>query len=323
MPVIRDSAYKAPLLMRGAHIQTIFPSLFRKIDTAFYERERIETDDNDFLDLDWAKKGNKRLVIISHGLEGSSTRSYAAGMVRAALHNGWDALAWNFRSCSAEINRRPRFYHSGATDDLERVINYALNREDYDEIVLLGFSMGGNLTLVYLGEQGMNINPKIKAAVTFSVPCNLKDSSMQLAKPQNKIYMKRFLRMLHKKIIAKKELFPDLIDDSGYESIKTFKEYDNRYTAPLHGFKSAEDYWQKCSSAQFISRITIPTLIVNAQDDPFLADGCYPFSEAEANEYVYLEMPKHGGHVGFVAFNRDGFYWSEKRAFEFLTKRNS
>ena len=322
MPIIQQSDYKTPFFMRSAHLQTIYPSMFRKMDTDFYKRERIETGDNDFLDLDWARKGNKRLVVISHGLEGSSTRSYVAGMVKAALLNGWDALAWNFRSCSGEINRRPRFYHSGATDDLEQVINYALNHESYDEIALIGFSMGGNLTLVYLGEQGKNLNAKITAALTFSVPCNLRDSSMQLAKAQNKIYMKRFLRMLHKKIRAKKVLFPDLIDDSDYESIKTFKEYDNRYTAPLHGFKNAEDYWQKCSSAQFISKITIPTLIVNAQDDPFLADGCYPLEKARQSKHVYLEMPKHGGHVGFVAFNSDGLYWSEKRVFEFLTKRN-
>ncbi len=320
MTFIKHSDYKPPILMRSGHLQTVYPSLFRKIDIDFYQRERIETNDGDFLDLDWAQRGFKKLAVISHGLEGSSRRSYVAGMARALLNNGWDVLAWNFRSCSGEINRRPRFYHSGATDDLGLVIDHALNTNYYEQIALIGFSMGGNLTLVYLGQQGRNINSEITAAVTFSVPCNLKDSSEQLAKPQNKVYMKRFLRMLHKKIKAKKALFPDLIDDMHYESIKNFKDYDDCYTAPLHGFKNAEDYWQQCSGDQFIDKIAVPTLIVNAQNDPFLAGGCYPFKETRKSKYVNLETPKHGGHVGFVDFNREELYWSEKRALIFLRR---
>jgi len=306
--------------MGSGHIQPIFPSIFRKIETDFYIRERIETDDADFLDIDWAKNGNKNLAIISHGLEGSSKRSYVAGMAKTLLRNGWDVLAWNFRSCSEEINRQPRFYHSGATDDLERVVQHALNKDLYNKISLIGFSMGGNLTLVYLGQQGDNLNAKIVRSATFSVPCDLRASSMQLAKPQNKLYMKRFLRMLHEKIREKMKVFPELINDTDYDLIKTFKEYDNRYTAPLHGFENAEDYWRKCSSRQFIPGIKIPTLIVNALNDPFLADGCYPVEETAKSKYVFLERPKSGGHVGFISFNKDNSYWSENRALEFLTE---
>jgi predicted alpha/beta-fold hydrolase len=318
MPIIEKSAYQAPPLMSGGHIQTIYPSLFRKIDSRFYQRERIKTPDNDFLDLDWVKNGHRRLAVISHGLEGSSARSYAAGMARAMAGARWDVLAWNFRSCSGEINRQPRFYHSGATDDLSTVINYALEK-GYGEIALIGFSMGGNITLVYLGERGASLHPAIKKAAVFSVPCNLADSSAQLAKPQNRIYMKRFLKMLHKKIIRKKALFPEIIDDKDFESIKDFKDYDNRYTAPLHGFKNAEDYWEKCSSAQFIEKITIPALIVNAENDPFLSGGCYPREEAKKSEKVFLEIPSSGGHVGFISFNKTGNYWSEIRALQFLS----
>jgi predicted alpha/beta-fold hydrolase len=319
MPVIENSTYKAPQLMSCGHIQTIYPSFFRSFDNNFYQRERIDTSDNDFLDLDWVKKGNSRLAVISHGLEGSSTRSYVMGMARALLSAEWDVLAWNFRSCSGEINRQVRFYHSGATDDLSTVINYAVEK-GYAEIALIGFSMGGNLTLVYLGEQQAELNPAIKAAVTFSVPCDLADSSAQLAKWQNRIYMKRFLRMLHKKISEKKILFPEIIDDSDFESIKDFRDYDNRYTAPLHGFKSAEDYWEKCSSAQYIKNITIPTLLVNAKNDPFLNGKCYPIEEVAKSENVFLEMPFSGGHVGFISFNKNERYWSEIRTLQFLSR---
>ncbi len=280
MPLIQESTYRPPGFMSSGHIQSIFPSIFRKIETDFYQRERIKTNDNDFLDLDWARNGSKNLAIISHGLEGSSKRSYVVGMVKALIRNGWDALAWNFRSCSGEMNRQLRFYHSGATDDLECVVNHALNNNTYDKIVLIGFSMGGNLTLVYLGEKGLLLDPKIIQAVTFSVPCDLKASALALAKPQNKLYMNRFLRMLHEKIRTKMEFMPDSLNDSNYGLIKTFEDYDNRYTAPLHGFSNAEDYWSKCSSRQFIPGIKIPTLIVNARNDPFLSGGCYPTKEA-------------------------------------------
>ncbi|MEE8597672.1 MAG: alpha/beta fold hydrolase, partial [bacterium] len=264
MPLINKSNYRAPLFLQNGHIQSIYPTLFRKFDTGFYERERIFTPDDDFLDLDWSKTGSKKLAIISHGLEGSSHRNYVVGMVKMLNRNGWDALAWNYRSCSGEINRRLRFYNSGTIDDLEVVIQHAVKAESYKEIVLIGFSMGGNLSLLYLGNKGSRVDSKIGKAVVFSVPCDLKASTQELAKFQNKIYMRKFLKTLHQKIRAKMELMPGQINDDDYHLIKNFKDYDNRYTAPLHGFKNAEDYWNKCSSNQFISEIKIPTLIVNA-----------------------------------------------------------
>ena len=178
--------------------------------------------------------------------------------------------------------------------------------------------MGGNLTLVYLGNKSSRINSKIEKSVVFSVPCDLKASTWELAKFTNKIYMRHFLITLHQKIKAKMELMPELINDDDFHLIKNFKDYDDRYTAPLHGFKNAEDYWNKCSSNQFISEIKIPTLIVNALNDPFIADGCYPINETSNSKYVYLEMPRSGGHVGFIQFKKDKSYWSEERAIEFL-----
>lgn len=318
MPLIDKSNYCPPLFLQNGHLQSIYPTLFRKFDTRFYQRERIFTPDDDFLDIDWSKTGSNKLAIISHGLEGSSHRNYVVGMVKKLNHNGWDALAWNYRSCSGEINRQLRFYNSGTIDDLELVIQHAVKSESYKEIVLIGFSMGGNLTLLYLGNKGSLIDSKIERSVVFSVPCDLKASTRELAKFKNKIYMRRFLKTLHQKIRAKMQIMLDQINDNDYHLIKNFKEYDDRYTAPLHGFNNAEDYWKKCSSNQFIPEIRIPTLIVNARNDPFISDGCYPVKEVSNSKYVYLEIPRSGGHVGFIQFKRDKSYWSEERAVEFL-----
>jgi predicted alpha/beta-fold hydrolase len=318
MPLINKSDYRAPFFLQNGHIQSIYPTLFRTFDTGFYERARIFTPDDDFLDIDWSRVGSNKLAIISHGLEGSSYSSYVVGMVKMLNRNGWDALAWNYRSCSGEINRQLRFYNSGTIDDLELVIQHVVKTESYREIVLIGFSMGGNLSLLYLGNKGSRVDGKIGRSVVFSVPCDLKASTQELAKFKNKIYMKRFLTTLHQKIRAKMEFMPGQINDDDYHLIKNFKDYDDRYTAPLHGFKNAEDYWNKCSSNQFISEIKIPTLMVNACNDPFIADGCYPINEASSSKYVYLEMPKSGGHVGFIQFKKDKCYWSEERAIEFL-----
>ncbi len=320
MPLINKSNYCAPLFLQNGHIQSIYPTLFRTFDTGFYERARIFTPDDDFLDIDWSRVGSNKLAIISHGLEGSSYSSYVVGMVKMLNRNGWDALAWNYRSCSGEINRQLRFYNSGTIDDLELVIQHVVKTESYREIVLIGFSMGGNLSLLYLGNKGSRVDGKIGKSVVFSVPCDLKASTQELAKFKNKIYMKRFLTTLHQKIRAKMEFMPGQINDDDYHLIKNFKDYDDRYTAPLHGFKNAEDYWNKCSSNQFISEIKIPTLMVNACNDPFIADGCYPINEASSSKYVYLEMPKSGGHVGFIQFKKDKSYWSEARAIEFLNR---
>ncbi len=310
--------YKAPYFFRNGHLQSIYPSLFRKLNAHFMTRERIELDDGDFLDLDWCRNNSRRLVIISHGLEGHSRRPYVLGMAKAVINNGWDALAWNFRSCGGSMNRNLRFYHSGSTEDLRRVIDYAAESGCYDEIALVGFSMGGNLSLVYLGQEEPESNSIVKKAVVYSVPCDLSTGAEQLAKPQNSVYMKRFLKDLKIKMQEKKKIFPSEVDLAGYDEIKNFRQFDDRYTAPIHGFKDADHYWAQCSSRHYIQNIKIPTLIVNAKDDPFLSEACYPHDEVDANKHVKLEIPATGGHVGFVSFNKDKLYWSEQRALAFL-----
>ncbi len=315
---MKDSQYSPPFPFGNGHIQTIYPVLFRKTPSFFYTRERIATLDNDFLDLDWSKTGSRRLAIISHGLEGNTNRTYVKGMVQAVNDGGWDGLAWNYRSCSGEPNRLLRSYHNGATDDLSWVIDHAVKTKKYKEIALVGFSLGGNLTLVHLGRD--RVDPLVKKAVVFSVPCDLAASARVLTKPSNALYMKRFLVLLHQKIKEKMTIMPHALDDIGYEKIKTFKAFDDRYTAPIHGFKDAHDYWAKCSSRQFIPDIKIPCLIINAKNDPFLPRECFPVAEASDNPNIRLKIPESGGHVGFVSFNKQGHYWSEQQTLSFLNR---
>ncbi len=318
MPLIPESTYRPPCLLSNGHLQTLYPPLFRRLDSSFYRRERIGTPDDDFLDLDWARRGSGRIAILSHGLEGDSRRSYMVGMARMLNRRGWDALAWNYRSCSGEINRRLRMYHNGSIDDLDTVVRHVLGTGRYERAALIGFSLGGNLTLVYLGSMGRSPDRRITNAVTFSVPCDLHAGARELARFRNRVYMNQFLRSLREKIRQKAAAMPGLISDAGFDRIRNFKDFDDRYTAPLHGFANAEDYWTRCSSAAFIPVISVPTLIVNARNDPFLSDGCYPVDAAAGSDFVFLEMPRSGGHVGFVQFDRNGHYWSERRAMEFL-----
>ena len=318
MPIIPHSFYRPPFLFRNGHLQTVYPSIARTLSPDLYRRERIATPDDDFLDLDWARIGSDKFAVLSHGLEGNTHRHYMVGMARMLNRRGWDVLAWNYRACSGEMNRQLRMYHNGCTDDLDCVVRHALGDDKYEQISLVGFSLGGNLTLLYLGRKEGRPDERIKNAVVFSVPCDLQAGAMELARAKNCLYMKQFLVSLHEKIRKKMEQMPGRLDDRGYWRITDFKGFDDRYTAPINGFRDAEDYWFQCSSGRLLSAIAVPTLIVNSLDDPFLAGGCYPIAQAEASPFVHLEMPAAGGHLGFVSFNGDGSYLSEQRTVAFL-----
>jgi uncharacterized protein len=307
--------YTAPLFLFNAHLETIYPSLIRRVQIQPYTRERIATPDDDFLDLDWLEHGSKKLLIISHGLEGSSERPYVKGLARAAFHKGYDVLAWNFRGCGGEINRQLRFYHSGATDDLDTVVSHAISKNRYSEIVLSGFSLGGNLTLKYLGER--RIDPRITHGVVFSVPVHLQSSCAKISQPSNWIYANRFLKSLKKKILLKHRSYNSL-NISPLRTIKTIETFDDTYTAPLHGFANAAEYYDRNSAIHFLPGITIPTLIINALNDPFLSEECFPYEKLKGHSTVRLETPVRGGHVGFAQFTGAGVYWSEERAMHFI-----
>jgi predicted alpha/beta-fold hydrolase len=318
MPVIHHSSYVAPVWLPGGHAQTIFPALFRRLAPVASRAERLELPDGDFIDLEWSGNTRSRLAILSHGLEADMKTGYIRGMAAALVRRGWDVLAWNFRGCGSEPNRLLRMYHSGATEDLDSVVRHALENHPAESVDLVGFSLGGNLTLKYLGECPAALPPCLRCAVVFSVPCDLACSSRQLSYPSNRIYMDRFLVAMRAKIRAKNAMFPDRLDLSGLDRIRTFQEFDDRFTAPIHGFRDAEDYWSRNSSRQFLTQISLPTLLVNARNDPFLGPGCYPCEEAAASACFQFESPATGGHVGFPSFGNGGEYWSETRAAQFL-----
>jgi predicted alpha/beta-fold hydrolase len=316
MPLSSESFYQRPKWLFSGHLETIYPALFRQVDLQKPERERITTVDGDFLDLDWYKKGNKRLVILSHGLEGNSTRPYMLGMAREFLAHGFDVLSWNFRGCSEELNKKLIFYHSGATYDLDTVVKHA--EQKYEEIVLVGFSLGGNLSLKYLGEKKTSL-PKIKKAVAISVPLDLASSCDKISSGENIMYSKRFLNTLKEKVMKKSLAFPGELPVGLLRKIKTLRDFDEYFTGPLHGFADAAEYYRVNSSLQFLDQIAVPTLVLNAQNDPFLSESCYPVKLAKSLDQVHFEFPKHGGHVGFSGPSRQKSYYSELRAVEFIT----
>ncbi|MBS1272210.1 MAG: 2-succinyl-6-hydroxy-2,4-cyclohexadiene-1-carboxylate synthase [Candidatus Marinimicrobia bacterium] len=318
MPVITDSKYNPPFLLKSGQFQTVWPTLTRKVSGVKYSRERIDTPDGDFLDLDWSTQDSEQLVILLHGLEGSSNTHYMRGMAKAFYDESWDVLAMNFRGCSGEMNRLPRSYHSGATEDLRTVLEHVQGRHHYEVIVPVGFSLGGNLTLKYLGESGRELPEQVKAGVGISVPCDLADSSKQISEPQNYLYEKRFLLRLKRKIRLKAGMFPEDIDYDKVRRIKKLKEFDDLYTAPIHGFEDAQHYYAECSARRYLADIRCPTLILSAANDPILTEECYPFSEAEANTNITLEVPSYGGHVGFMSSGNSSRYWHEKRVTEYL-----
>ena len=309
--------YSPPWWLRNGHIQSIYPSLFRKLPERGIRKERIATEDDDFLDLDWHQQGAQRLLVISHGLEGHSRRPYVLGMAQAAKAQAWDVLAWNFRSCSGEPNRNLSSYHSGQTNDLARVVEHALATGEYQEIALVGFSIGGNKTLRFLARHAHKYS-QVSAGVAFSVPVDLESSAKHLAGWGKQLYMQNFLRSFKEKLESKQRMFPGEISLENFEKIKTFAEFDERYTAPMNGFESAQHYWRESSSLPLLSEIKHPTLMISAKDDPFLPKACYPIEAVQANASLTLELPAYGGHVGFMPEKRGETYWSEQRAMRFL-----
>jgi len=318
MPLV-DSSYNPPLLFKNGHLSTIYSGLLRKVENLDQIRIRITLPDSDFLDTDWsyAQSSSKKLVIIIHGLEGSSKRAYIRGSAKLLTQSGFDVCALNLRGCSGTVNKLFRSYHSGATEDLQSVIDHVQQLNEYTSIFLHGFSLGGNLLLKYLGEK-RTVSDHIKGAVAISVPCQLADSLDQLLQFKNVLYAKRFRGNLIEKLKLKKQLFPNLISDADIERIKTLKDFDDIYTSRAHGFIDASDYYAKSSSLQYLESIKIPTLLINALNDSFLGAECYPIEIAKQHKHLYLETPKYGGHVGFHGTNN--FTYTERRTVEFLSK---
>ena len=319
MPIV-ESTYKPPFWAKKSFVSTVFSGLARTVIGVEQTRERITLNDGDFLDLDWSYASEKsyKAIILLHGLEGNAQRPYMTGTAKLFNDNGIDAIGVNFRGCSGEPNLLYRSYHSGATEDLDAVVNHVLSKYCYDEIYIKGISLGANMALKYVGEG--NILPKeIKAVIAVSTPCDLKGSCDQLLSFKNKHYAIRFLAHLKDKLKPKLEQFPQDISATDYNAIKTLIDFDHVYTSKAHGFKDAYDYYEKASCLQFLPNIKVPSLIINALNDSFLSPECYPVNEAKQNSNLFLEMPKYGGHVGFI--DKRNVYYNERRALEFVNTR--
>jgi hypothetical protein len=318
MPIV-SSKHRPKFLFKNGHFSTIYSAKLRPVPGLLQERERIWLPDGDFLDVDWSfsKTRSKKVAILLHGLEGNAQRVYMKGQGKILIENGWDVAAMNHRGCGGDDNLLYESYNSGRTLDLDSLVHCILIKDTYDEIALVGFSLGGNLVLKYLGERE-TIPKEIKKGIAISAPLHLKGSLEALISPENVLYNQVFVRDLRKKYKRKMPRFPEKMNLQTYRRIKTLLDFDNLYTAPAHGFTDAYDYYRKSSSLPYIPNIEIPVLILNAKNDSFLSEECYPFAVASKSKNIYLEVPTYGGHVGFHKTNK--VHYSEIRALQFLTE---
>jgi len=310
----------------GPHFQTVWRRLYGEIPTVTLRRERWETPDDDFLDLDFfdpepTAREPVPTVLCLHGLEGSSRAKYILAMLQEANRLGWRGAALNFRSCSGEINRQRRFYHSGETTDIDWVVRRLIERFPGSPFFLIGFSLGGNVLLKWLGEQGEKAPDPVRGAVAISVPFDLAAAARNIDRGFSRIYGKVFLRTLKVKALIKERQYPGLVDPACVRRIASFAEFDDQVTAPVHGFRDGVDYWTSSSSEKFLDAIRRPVLLINAQNDPFLPRECLPFKIVAQSKWLTADFPSSGGHTGFVGGSAPWKvrYWSEARAFAFLS----
>lgn len=312
-------------------MQTVWGPLFRRARLGA-RRERIETRDGDFVDLDWVEPSGSRkttgaagapLLLVLHGLEGSSQSPYAVGLMRGAAARSWRAVTLNFRSCSGELNRRPQFYHSGHTDDLDDVIGRVLGREPETRLVAVGVSLGGNVLLKWLGEQEVSAPKQLAGVVAISVPFDLGPCARALDSGLRRhLYAANFLATMREKVRQKAQRDPGFatqVDLPSALKARTFAEYDRAVTAPLNGFADERDYWVRASSGPYLPRIRRPTLLINALDDPIVPPESLP-DPRTLPPWIRAEFVERGGHAGFIEGPwpwRAGS-WAERRALEFL-----
>ena len=315
--------YQPPFWYRGRHLQTLWGPLFRHGRRPPMRRERLETPDGDFLDLDWLEgaPADAPLVLILHGLEGSSRSHYARGLLLGAGRLGWRAAVLHFRSCSGEVNRLARLYHPGVATHLEWVVDCLGKRDDARSIGLVGISLGGNVALKWLGERGDAAPPEIAAAVAISTPFDLAACARVLDRGFNRaIYTRSFLRTMKAKILDKRGLYDGDLDLPAVLRSRTFREYDRLFTAPLNGFADENDYWTRASSGPFLPGIRRPTLLISATNDPFMPAESLPRAAVEQSSWLEAEFVTQGGHVGFLDGALGGSSWAERRALAFLRR---
>jgi predicted alpha/beta-fold hydrolase len=323
MPLI-NAQYNPKGWFKNGHFSTIYSAKVRQGPVIEFQRERITMNDGDFLDLDWAMAktnvgpGTKSVVILLHGLEGNAQRSYIRGQAATLLSSGFNICAMNFRGCSGTDNLRLQSYNAGKIEDLDQVVRHVTKLNQYSRIYAVGFSLGGSLLLNYLGAKKGDYLQILRAAVV-STPLDLSKSIQRLGKWDNRAYQWVFLSTLKEKYRQKQRAFPQDLTIDAPRAMTSLKDFDNLYTAPVHGYLNAEDYYQKNSPINTLEAIEQPVLILNALNDSFLSEACLPVGLAQRSKNIYLEAPKYGGHVGFYA--PSGPYYNETRVSEFFTTK--
>jgi len=310
--MITRSDFRPAWWLPGAHLQTLYPTLFRRRAHPQLRRERLELADGDFIDLDWTSANGGPIVLVLHGLEGSLASHYTGGILGALTARGYHAALMYFRGCSGEPNRLARGYHSGDTADLQAVHDHIRRRHPATPLAVIGYSLGGNVLLKWLGEQGPAA--RLTTAVAISVPFELDSAARRLEQGLSRLYQRHLLGKLRRTVRLKARVQPPPVPLETLPRLTTFRQFDAAVTAPLHGFTGVDDYYRRSSSRQYLDRIAVPTLILQAQDDPFLPASALPVN-ADLNAAVMLELSPRGGHVGFVA-GRTPFaadYWLERR----------
>jgi predicted alpha/beta-fold hydrolase len=318
-----SSSYSAPRWLPGGDLQTLYASLVVPHPDVKYRRERWDTPDGDFIDLDWTASrpddARQPLLVLFHGLEGGSRSHYALAFMAHATRRDMRGVVVNFRGCSGEPNRLPRAYHSGDAQEIDWILRRLRSRDDGARIYAVGVSLGGNALLKWLGDSGEAATGGVDAAVAISAPLDLMAAGDALGKGFNLVYTRNFLRTLKAKSVAKLARFPGLFDAKAVEAAGTLREFDNLVTAPLHGFWDTDDYWTRASSKPGLKNIRVPTLVINAKNDPFLPAAALP-GPSEVSPSVTLEQPASGGHVGFVGGGLPGnLDWLPGRALGFMT----
>jgi len=297
-------AYRAPLWLPGAHLQTIVSALVVPRPRVAYRRERWDTPDGDFIDVDFAQpepapeEGAAPIVVLFHGLEGNSGSHYARALMHAAADRRWRALVVHYRGCSGEENRLPRAYHSGDSDEGDWILRRVHARWPAAPLHAVGVSLGGNMLAKWLGERQEDA-AFVRAAVSICAPLDLAAGGAALGRGFNLVYTRMFLATLKQKALAKARRFPGIARPEAIAGARNLYDFDNEFTAPVHGFRDADDYWARASGKPWLRTVRVPHLVLNAVNDPFVPAPSLP-GQSEVSKFVRLEQPRQGGHVGFA-----------------------
>lgn len=295
--------YESPFWLPNGHCQTLYAALCSPKAPLYFRRERWNTPDGDFIDLDWTTpelRAPRPLLVLFHGLEGSSESRYARALMQAAIAQQWQGVVVHFRGCSGEENRQPRAYHAGDSVELDWILQRLHAQQAGAPLYAVGVSLGGNALLKWLGEQGRRAATYMSAAAAISAPFDLAAAGDYLAQGFNQRYTQHFLRSMKRKAILKLARYPHLFDRERMLKAQNLRQFDDTVTAPLHGFSSVDDYWSRASSKPYLAHIAIPTLLLNARNDPFLPQSALP-TAGEMSASVTAVFSETGGHVGFVS----------------------